>query len=234
MVGLAGAQGSGKTTMAPRLAARLAERGLRSAVLSLDDFYLTKAERRHLAATVHPLLATRGVPGTHDPARLHAAIDALLAGQGEVTVPLFDKAADDRAPRPARLRIGGSAAVVLLEGWCVGAQSQPDGDLAFPVNALERDEDPDGRWRRWVNAELAGDFAALSGRLALRIFLRAPDFAVVEGWRAEQEANRARSAMTCAELRRFVAHYERITRWMLEDEPAELVIRLDASRTPQL
>ena len=66
MVGLTGPQGSGKSTLAAKLPPLLAARGLRSAVLALDDLYLTHAERRRLAADIHPLLATRGVPGTHD------------------------------------------------------------------------------------------------------------------------------------------------------------------------
>ena len=40
--------------------------GLRAAILSLDDIYLSGADRLQRANTIHPLLATRGVPGTHD------------------------------------------------------------------------------------------------------------------------------------------------------------------------
>ena len=237
LVGLAGAQGSGKSTMAPRLVARLAAMGLRGAVLALDDFYLTRAERIALAGEVHPLLATRGVPGTHDLALLQATLDTLLAGErGEVPVPRFDKAADDREPSSGWDRIAGPADVVLLEGWCVGARPQSEDDLAAPANALERDEDADGRWRRWVNAQLAGGYAALFERLALRIVLRAPDFGVVERWRAEQEATlhavTGRRGLCDREIRRFIGHYERITRAMIADPPADLVIELDAARTP--
>src|SRR6185437_8649015 len=66
VLGLCGAQGSGKSILARSLADRFASRGRRVAVLSLDDLYLTKAERSRLAQEVHPLLGTRGVPGTHD------------------------------------------------------------------------------------------------------------------------------------------------------------------------
>ena len=31
-----------------------------------DDFYLTQAQRQDLAQQIHPLLKSRGVPGTHD------------------------------------------------------------------------------------------------------------------------------------------------------------------------
>ena len=223
--------------MAPRLAARLARSGLRTVVLALDDFYLTKAERSSLAKEVHPLLATRGVPGTHDLALLQAALDPLLAGAAlETPIPRFDKASDDRAPRADWVTIAGPVDIVLLEGWCIGARPQAEADLAPPINDLERDEDADGRWRCWVNAQLAGPYAALFDRLGLRIFLRAPDFAVVERWRAEQEATsyalRGLRGLSDPQIRRFIDHFERITRAMVADPPADLVIELDASRTP--
>lgn len=230
-VGLAGAQGSGKSTMAPRLSAELAGEGLRTALLALDDFYLTRAERRHLARTVHPLLATRGVPGTHDIGLLTDALIALLAGR-TTRVPRFDKSSDDRAAEDRQL--DGPFDVVLLEGWCIGARLQPAEALAAPVNQLEREEDADGAWRRWVNRRLATDYAALFDRLDLRVFLRAPSFEVVLGWRAEQERELGAGGMSAPELERFIAHYERVTRWMLADAPADLVIDLDAARVPSL
>ena len=61
---IAGLQGSGKSTLAAQVAARARSEGLRVAVLSLDDLYLTRAQRQRLALDVHPLLATRGPPGT--------------------------------------------------------------------------------------------------------------------------------------------------------------------------
>ncbi len=231
LAGLAGAQGSGKSTMAPRVAQRLEDAGLRAAVLALDDFYLTRAERAQMARTVHPLLATRGVPGTHDIALLTRTLDRLLAGDN-VQIPRFDKATDDRT---ADIReIAGPVDVVLLEGWCIGARPQPEAALADPVNDLERREDADGRWRTWVNDRLATDYAALFGRLGLRILLRAPSFDVVLRWRTEQEQQLLFGGMKTPAIKRFIDHYQRITRWMLEDESADLVIDLDPDRTPKV
>jgi D-glycerate 3-kinase len=230
LVGLAGAQGSGKSTMAPRLAKRLSDTGLRTHVLALDDFYLTRAERAELARTVHPLLATRGVPGTHDLSLLSAALDALLASRA-AAVPVFDKGLDDRAGWRA---IEGPVDVVLLEGWCVGARPEPDQHLAAPINALERDEDANSAWRKSVNHRLASDYAELFGQLDLRIMLRAPSFDVVLGWRTEQERSLVSGGMSDSEIERFIGHYERLTRWMLEDEPADLVIDLGPDRIPSL
>lgn len=228
LVGLSGAQGSGKSTMAPRIAALLTARGLQATVLALDDFYLPRAARAVLAREVHPLLATRGVPGTHDVALLGSAIDDLLAGRS-TTVPRFDKASDDRT---GEVRVEGPVDAVILEGWCIGAGAQSAEALAEPVNALEREEDPDATWRQWVNDHLAGDYKDLFERLDLRVFLRAPDFTVVAKWRGEQEAHLGVRGMSPAAIKRFIAHFERITRAMLSDEPADIVIDLDAARTP--
>ena len=84
VVGICGAQGSGKSTLTAVLRKLLEMRGLRVASLSLDDLYLTRGERRELAARIHPLLATRGVPGTHD-VELGKAGAAARAGDDDDT-----------------------------------------------------------------------------------------------------------------------------------------------------
>ena len=67
IVGINGCQGSGKSTLAHYLRTILdAGHHIGAEVLSIDDFYLSRQQRQHLANTVHPLLFTRGVPGTHD------------------------------------------------------------------------------------------------------------------------------------------------------------------------
>jgi D-glycerate 3-kinase len=93
------------------------------------------------------------------------------------------------------------------------------------------------RWRRYINQRLEGDYADLFTLLDLRILLRPPDFATVYSWRAQQEAGLSRtgqslSPMTDRELRRFIAHYERLTRWILLDEPANVIVHLDSRRVP--
>ena len=238
VVGLCGAQGSGKSTMSTRLARRLDAAGSPSAVLSLDDFYLTRAERATLGRTVHPLLETRGVPGTHDLALARSTIASLVGQQAVVAAPRFDKTLDDRAAPATWPTYQAPVSVVILEGWCVGARPIPDEDLLQPINALERDEDADGIWRRHVNAALHGDYHALFDKLDLRVLLRAPDFACVHGWRLEQEMGLARMdsqsmpAMDAPAVARFIAHYERLTRWIIADEPADLVIEIGPDRTP--
>lgn len=243
VVGLCGPQGSGKSTLTALVTRLLQGQGLKTANLSLDDLYLTHAERVALGQTVHRLLRTRGVPGTHDVA---LGVDVLddLSRAGPALIPRFDKAMDDRAPVADWEAFDGPAGVILLEGWCIGARPQSQAALVEPVNALERDEDPEGVWRRHANAALAGPYRALFDRVDLLAVITAPDFPTVRVWRGQQEQRLRDSlaapgrdpalAMDEAALDRFVAHYQRLTAWIAEDLPprADIAIRLDANREP--
>ena len=232
IIGVAGAQGSGKSTLAAE-----AVDAFGVVALSLDDVYLTRAERLALAKTVHPLFATRGPPGTHDLKLLNEVLDALrgAASDSDVRLPAFDKLKDDRRPEADWLVARGRPRAIILEGWCVGALPQPDADLVPPVNALERDEDAQGTWRRAVNARLAEDYASLFARLDRTLYLRPPAFERVLDWRCEQETTllgeHPLPPGRRAELARFVQHYERLTRHMMDGGVrADVVIQLDANR----
>jgi len=237
VVGLCGSQGSGKSTGAALLQILLEEARFETAVLSIDDLYLPKEERKKLAEEVDPLLATRGPPGTHDVA-LGERLLSALPGSQITAIPRFDKARDTRADPSQWEQFQGPADIILFEGWCVGARPEPPVALAKPVNELERIFDPDGRWRRYVNNALAGPYQQLFGRLSFLILLQAPSFEVVARWRKEQEHKlRARAGdgvhvMTDAQIDRFVQYYERLTRFILAEMPsrADAVVRLDANR----
>ncbi len=236
VLGLCGSQGCGKTTAARGLVALLETRGLSTARLSIDDLYLTLAERQRLAGEVHPLFRTRGVPGTHDVPLGLEVLGRLKAGQ-PVALPRFDKASDDRAPKADWPRIDRAVDVVIFEGWCVGARPQGPGALAAPVNALERYEDPEGVWRRTSNAALAGPYQDLFAMIDRLVLMAAPSFEVVLGWRLEQEhelkGERGEGAgMTDAEVKRFISFYERLTRHILAEMPAraDVLARLGEER----
>ncbi|WNO52401.1 adenylyl-sulfate kinase [Stakelama saccharophila] len=237
VLGLCGAQGSGKSTIAATLERRLRESGTNVATLSLDDLYLTHTQRRQRARNVHPLFATRGVPGTHDIALGEAIFAALDAG-APTRLPRFDKSSDDRARADERPILELPLDVLIFEGWCVGAQPQPAEALASPINMLEADEDPDGIWRRYANDALARPYQRLFARIDRLVLLAAPSFAVVRRWRLEQEEAlrrdrpHGRALMDRSAIDRFIAHYERLTRHILIEMPdrADLVLRLDEQR----
>ena len=237
VVGLCGAQGSGKSTLAAALVAAFGANGVAAAALSLDDLYLTQVERRALAHQVHPLLATRGVPGTHDIALGLQTLVALDAG-ASVLLPRFDKGSDNPAAQADWPLAPPHCQVLLLEGWCVGATAQPTSALADPVNALEQLEDPEAIWRTFANAALDGAYQTLFARIDLLVLLAAPRWDIVAQWREEQEAALRRSgapqAMSPAQITRFIQHYERLSRWILLEMPAraDLAIPLDPQRRP--
>ena len=242
VVGVCGPQASGKSTLTAVVKRLLETAGLKVALFSLDDIYLTRTERQALARDVHPLLATRGVPGTHDVAWGQALLTDLCK-PGQTMLPAFDKARDDRKPGAL---FEGPADVVLFEGWCVGARPQETAALAQPVNGLERDLDPDGAWRTYANTALAGPYQALFSRLDLLVLLQAPGFEAVLDWRTEQErklrerlareGGDASRVMSDEQVETFIAHYERLTRWILEEMPrrADIVVRLDKQRHASL
>ncbi len=239
VLGINGAQGTGKTTLAAYLALTLGESGQYTvAILSIDDFYLTKAERRRLAQSVHPLLATRGVPGTHDVPMLSeslARLRKLEAGE-RYRLPRFDKAADDRADEASWPGIPGPVDLIILEGWCVGSIAEAEAGLETPVNELESDRDADGRWRRYVNERLATDYADVFAGLDALVFLQAPGFEAILRWRVEQEQKLAASSgadaagvMNERQVGVFIQYFERITRNNLEviRNSADIVLELD-------
>ena len=238
LVGLSGLQGSGKSTLARQIAAAASALGIVTEVLALDDFYRGRGERAVLARTIHPLLATRGVPGTHDLALLDRTLRALgnASPRHPARIPRFDKGRDTRLPPSRWRRVSIAPRLILLEGWCVGVEAADRRETTRPLNALEREDDADGRWRACVEAELAGDYAKLWHRLDALIVLAAPDFAIVEKWRGEPERMLRRRgaprAMSPSALRRFLMHYERLSRRALKTLPAiaDIVVALDERR----
>ena len=245
LVGVSGCQGSGKSTLA-RAMARIAADvfGTPAAALSLDDFYLTRAERQRLAATSHPLLATRGVPGTHDLDLLQGTLQALASNEGPVALPGFDKSRDERTNSVQWRQVCAPLGLVFLEGWCVGVPPQPDRLLIEPVNETESEQDASGHWRQAVNRQLKGAYAALFDALDALLFLKAPDFDTVFDWRWEQEQRLSEtvaedasatpnSTMTRDEVGAFVLHYQRLTEHALATLPqrADVTWELDHDRS---
>lgn len=241
VVGINGAQGTGKTTLAKTIAIMLESQfHLKTTVLSLDDFYLSRQTRQQLGRDVHPLLTTRGVPGTHDIAQAIATVQQLRSTTDDVVLPGFDKATDDCLPHARRQHTRAPRDVIILEGWCIGVPPQDIDALIEPVNTLEAEEDADGYWRRHVNDCLAGSYQDLFACIDYLVMLKAPSFDCIQAWRSLQESKlAARQAagdgagsgiMTPDTIMRFIQHYERLTRHALSTLPeqADAVLCLDA------
>ena len=244
IIGINGCQGSGKSTLADYLCTVVAEKyHLATVALSLDDFYLTKAERIELARKIHPLLAQRGVPGTHD---VNLAIDTIssLASGNKALITRFDKSMDDRVPEAKSETITGHIGLIVIEGWCFGAKPQAPNSLIEPVNHLERLEDPDGVYRDYVNTALATQYPQLFELVDSTAMLRAPSFKTVFEWRLEQEQKLIEklkstktdpasvSTMSDQEIRRFIQNFQRITEHCLEEMPTRVdhLFQLNAAR----
>ncbi|HRJ63179.1 kinase [Brevundimonas sp. UBA2416] len=236
LIAVVGAQGSGKTTLARAAAERFG-----AVQISIDDVYLTRAEREAMAREVHPLFLTRGPPGTHDLDLLQQLIDALSAAgpADETRIPDFDKRGDDRRPIEAWRVFRGRPSAILIDAWCLGALPEDAAALAEPVNALEADHDPDSDWRGAVNGFVGGAYADFIARFDAVLFLRAPSFDVVLDWRCQQEADLlgvAPADLPAAERERlagFIQYFERITRHMLDGGvKADVVVQLDRNRLP--
>lgn len=236
VIAIVGAQGSGKTTLARAAAERFG-----GAQISIDDVYLTRARREAMAEDVHPLFLTRGPPGTHDLRMLERLIKTLGTARSDdkTLLPDFDKRGDDRRPIREWRVFEGRPSAILIDAWCLGALPDDEAGLAEPINALERERDPDGKWRRAVNGFVAGSYADFAARFDAIVFLKAPGFDVVLDWRCQQEADLLKvfpADLPDEERRRladFIQYFERVTRRMLDGGVrADVVVALDHDRRP--
>ncbi|VFN06498.1 MAG: D-glycerate 3-kinase [Candidatus Kentron sp. G] len=238
VIGINGSQGAGKSTLCRVLEWLLHRQGKRVAIVSIDDLYLSRARRGQLASRIHPLLETRGVPGTHDVALGIHTLRALLNGEA-VSLPRFNKAEDDPYPPHEWPVQTEPVDLILFEGWCVDSRPQPETDLHEPINRLEAEEDRDGYWRSYVNRQLAGPYRPLFDLIDCLILFEAADFSWVYGWRKKQEdqlrqLRAGNRIMDDRALERFVQYFERITRHNWATLPEHAHIRLMLDRTQRI
>ena len=237
-VGVNGCQGSGKSTVCAFLVHYFSQIGLDAVTVSLDDFYLSQEERRTLAQTVHPLLATRGVPGTHNTELAANTFSALQHGK-TVALPRFNKSTDNPFAQQEWPVVRKTPDIVLVEGWCWGVAPQDEEALIEPVNTLEAQEDDGGEWRRFVNTQLATEYQALFDEMDYWFMLKGPSFERVYQWRCEQEhklatknGHNGKGIMTDQQILRFIQHYQRLTEHAFKTLPqrCQRVFELDENR----
>ena len=229
IIGLAGGQGSGKTTISSILSLILKKYfKLKVFKISIEDFYKTKKQREILSKDKHSLLLTRGVPGTHD-VKIMLDFFRKIKTKNFKSLKLrkFNKANDDRYKKKHWYKLKSRPDVVIFEGWCVGAKPQSLRLLKKPINALEKAYDKNLKWRRFVNLQLKTNYKKLYSQLDSLLYLKVKNFNLLKKWRIKQEEKlwlKAKSRknlkiMNKKEVINFMQTYQRITEQMFKDAP---------------
>ena len=224
-LGFSGGQGSGKTTTTGILKIILKNFFKRKIhVSSIDDFYKTLEDRKRMSRAIHPLFRTRGVPGTHDINLIKKFFNFTRRKKfKKLKLPKFDKSIDNRLEKKYWTDIKNRPEIVILEGWCVGAKPQSNLLIKKPINILEKYEDVDLIWRKYVNQKLKNEYKKLFKMIDHFIFMKIPSFKFVFKWRLLQENKLKKKSysnkkiMSYSEIKRFIMFYERITLQMRKD-----------------
>ncbi|MDC1280007.1 uridine kinase [Pelagibacteraceae bacterium] len=244
-VGLAGGQGTGKTTISSLIRIILTKYfKLNVFRISIDDFYKTRKERINLSKRIHPMFLTRGVPGTHD-------IDLMLKFFKKVKsknfkkleVPRFNKAIDDRCKKSLWYKIKSKPDVIIFEGWCVGARAQTNKQLKKPINSLEKVYDQNNKWRSHVNNQLKIKYKILFKQLDGLLYLKAKNFNLLRKWRLKQERKlwihtknkNNLKIMSNIDVINFMQTYQRITQQMFKDaiKSSSIIMNLNSNHQIQ-
>ena len=232
---IAGSQGSGKSTLTIVLKLVL-EKFYKKKVmlLSIDDYYLSKNKRLELSKKIHPLLITRGVPGTHNIAALKKDIINFQKKKFPIVAPLFNKLKDDISSKKKIIK---KAEILLLEGWCCGSTPINREYLFNNINHLESTLDKNKLWRQYYNSQLQKDYKKVFSLFDQQIYIQAPSFTYILKWRYAQEKSNALKSkdekfMKKTDLQKFIQHYEKLTKWMIKTMPAkaDMLIKIDKNQ----
>jgi len=234
---ISGSQGVGKSTLAIIIKLVIEKIYKKKVmILSIDDYYLSKNKRNEISKKVHPLLKTRGVPGTHDINKLRRHINNFNKQKFPISTPKFDKLKDDCSKTLNKVT---SAQILILEGWCCGTSAVEDKYLYKNINKLELNLDKNFVWRKYYNSILKNQYQSVFKMFDITIYLKPPSFAYVLKWRALQEKNNAiknnqKKLMNKKELSFFIQHYEKITKWMIKTMPAKADILINLDRNQKI
>ena len=243
-VGLAGGQGTGKTTISSLIMIILVKYfKLKVFRISIDDFYKTRKERISLSKRVHPMLMTRGVPGTHDiNMMLNFFKKAKSKNFKKMKLPNFNKAVDDRFIKKLWYRVDQKPDVIIFEGWCVGAKAELVKTLKKPINSMEKVNDKKLIWRKYVNNQLKNSYKKLYSQLNCLIYLKAKNFSLLQKWRMKQEnklwlktkKKSNHKIMSKGDVINFMQTYQRITQNMFKFAPKYSTIILNLNSNHQI
>ena len=241
IVGLGGGQGTGKTTITSIISIVLKKYfKLNVFKISIDDFYKTRKERFLLSKKLHPLLMSRGVPGTHD---INIMLDFFKKVKKSkfksLRLPKFNKAIDDRCKKKLWYLIKKRPDVIIFEGWCVGARAEKNNTLKKAINSLEKINDLKLVWRKFVNQQLKSKYKKLYNHLNCLLYLKVKNFSLLQRWRLKQEKklwlkNKKLSnnkIMSKKEVIRFMQTYQRVTQNMIKGAPkyASIILNLNSN-----
>ena len=244
LIGLAGGQGSGKTTISSILSIILKKYfKLNVFIISIDDFYKTRKERKILSKKKHSLLMTRGVPGTHDIDLMLKFFKKIKSNKfRSLEVPKFNKAMDDRYKKRLWYKLKFKPDVVIFEGWCVGAKPQTVKQLKKPINSLEKVYDQGLKWRTHVNNQLKTKYKTLFNQLDGLLYLKAKNFNLLRNWRLKQERKlwiqtknkKNLKIMNNGDVINFMQTYQRITQQMFKDSIKSSSIIMNLNNNHQI
>ncbi|EDX85161.1 hypothetical protein S7335_2860 [Synechococcus sp. PCC 7335] len=209
--GMLGGQGSGKTTLSKILQLLLRELGQQIAVLSLDDLYLTYAERCELREK-DPRFVWRGPPGTHDidlGLRTFAQIIKAVPDE-QVQLPRFDKSLYGGRGDRTELELISRPTIVLFEGWCVGIPPLPDEAFSELCRLPEPiDTEADRVFAYDCNRQLSA-YLPLWNYLNSLIVLSLEDYRLSQRWRQQAEQQmiaEGKSGLSDEEIAAFVRYF---------------------------
>lgn len=232
---ISGSQGVGKSTLSKLLKKVIERTSLQQVMLlSIDDYYLSKKNRYQLASQVHPLLLTRGVPGTHDIKKLKEHIKQFNKKQFPIITPTFNKLKDDITKKTTTYS---KADILILEGWCCGAKPIAKNYLHRNLNNIEKRFDKNFKWRNYYNIKLKMEYQKIFNSFDKIIYLQPPSFQSVLKWRYAQEKNNAKKTKTKNFMNKnatksFISYYEKLTKWMIQNMPAnaDMLIKVDKNQ----
>ena len=236
---ISGSQGCGKTTLLKLIKNNFKNfYNIDPLCISLDDYYLTKKQRNDLSKRIHPLLETRGVPGTHATEKITKTIQLFDKKKYPIKIPKFGKLNDDRLPFSQI--ITSKKNMIFLEGWCCGCPPLSNSFLQKNLNNIEK-TDSEYIWRKYYNKKLKKEYRLIFKYFEYLIYFKIPSFDCVLKWRIKQEKrlklNKKKNInyMNKIEIKDFISYYEKITTWMMKNtlSKSDLTIKINKNQKIQ-
>ncbi|KAI9291874.1 P-loop containing nucleoside triphosphate hydrolase protein [Neoconidiobolus thromboides FSU 785] len=261
LIGISGLQGSGKSTITKNLYTCLTASpyNLKTAILSLDDFYLTYNDQLQLSKSlpISKLFEFRGNPGTHDLDLLYDTLEKLsMKEENTVKVPLYNKylhqGKGDRVAKEEWMEFKTPVDLILIEGWMLGFKGREVEEVENIIKNQKGDEVllnqlktgyNSAEYRKYQLEELIQLNTNLNGYQ--KLFHQIDDFIVLKGkklefvfdWREQQERNgekKKEDGLNKDQVRQFVQRFLPAYELYLNDfydkvKPA-LVLELDENR----